>query len=87
MRKARLPGVTLHTLRHTFASQLAMASVSLKEIQELMGHQSFETTLQYAHLSEDHIKRQVMKLPFADGWDDARHNRATLNINVDSLPK
>ena len=33
----------------------------------LMGHQSFETTLQYAHLSEDHVKRQVLKLPFANG--------------------
>ncbi|MFC1715564.1 tyrosine-type recombinase/integrase [Candidatus Poribacteria bacterium] len=87
LRKASLTGVTLHTLRHTFASQLAMAGVSLKEIQELMGHQSFVTTLQYAHLSEDHVKRQVMKLPFADGWDDARHNRATISINADALPK
>ena len=52
-----------------------MAGVSLKEIQELMGHQSFETTLQYAHLSEDHVKRQVLKLPFAGGWDGARHNQ------------
>jgi integrase/recombinase XerC/integrase/recombinase XerD len=87
LRKAGLSGVSLHTLRHTFASQLAMAGVSLKEIQELMGHQSFETTLQYAHLSEDHVKKQVMKLPFADGWDGARHNRATLSINVDALSK
>jgi site-specific recombinase XerD len=87
MRKAKLVGVTLHTLRHTFASQLAMAGVSMKEIQELMGHLSIETTLQYAYLSEDHVKRQVLKLPFADGWDDAHHNRATLSINVDSIPK
>jgi len=64
-----------------------MAVVSLKEIQELMEHLSFETTLQYAHLSEDHVKGQVMKLPFADGWDGARHNRATVSINADTLPK
>ncbi len=64
-----------------------MAGVSLKEIQELMGHLSFEITLQYAHLSEDHVKRQVLKLPFANGWDDARHNRATIDINVDASPK
>jgi len=32
-----------------------------------MGHQSYETTLQYAHLSEDHSKREVLKLPFATG--------------------
>ena len=67
MKEANLVGVTLHTLRHTFASQLVMAGVSLREAQELMGHQSFETTLQYAHLSEDHVKKQVLKLPFANG--------------------
>jgi len=67
VRKAGLQNVTLHTLRHTFASQLVMAGVSLKEAQELMGHRSFQTTLQYAHLSEDHVKKQVLKLPFANG--------------------
>ena len=38
-----------------------------RDVQELMGHQSFETTLQYAHLSEEHVKRQVLRLPFANG--------------------
>jgi site-specific recombinase XerD len=60
-------GVTLHTLRHTFASQLVMAGVNLREVQQLMGHQDYSTTLRYAHLSEDHVKRQVLKLPFANG--------------------
>jgi len=67
LRKADLKNVTLHTLRHTFASQLVMAGVSLREVQELMGHANFETTLQYAHLSEDHVKKQVLRLPFANG--------------------
>ena len=65
LREADLDGVTLHTLRHTFASQLVMAGVSLRKVQELMGHQSFETTLQYAHLSQDHAKQEVLKLPYA----------------------
>jgi integrase len=67
LEKAQLTNVTLHTLRHTFASQLVMAGVSLREVQVLMGHQSYETTLQYAHMSEDHANRQVLKLPFANG--------------------
>ncbi|MFC1718612.1 tyrosine-type recombinase/integrase [Candidatus Poribacteria bacterium] len=66
LRKAGLEGVTLHTCRHTFASQLCMAGVPLREVQELMGHASYETTLQYAHLSKDHVKKQVLRLPFAD---------------------
>ena len=65
VKKAGLENVTLHTLRHTFASQLVMAGVPLRDVQELMGHRSFETTLRYAHLSEDHVKKQVLKLPFA----------------------
>jgi integrase len=64
LRTAGMTGITLHTLRHTFASQLILAGVSLREVQELMGHQSYETTLKYAHLSEDHVKKQVLKLPY-----------------------
>ncbi len=67
MEKAGLQGVTLHTFRHTFASQLVMAGVPLRDVQELMGHKSFETTLRYAHLSAEHVKRQVLRLPFANG--------------------
>ena len=67
VKEAGLSNITLHTFRHTFASQLVMAGVSLRGVQELMGHKSFETTLQYAHLSEEHVKRQVLKLPFANG--------------------
>ena len=69
LRSAGLVGsnVTLHTLRHTFASQLVMAGVPLREVQALMGHANYETTLRYAHLAEDHVKKQVLRLPFADG--------------------
>jgi len=42
-----------------------MAGVPLRDVQELMGHRSFETTLKYAHLSAEHVKRQVLRLPFA----------------------
>jgi len=80
--------VTLHTLRHTFASQLAIAGVPLRDIQELMGHQSFQTTLQYAHLSEEHVKKQVLRLPFAGEsrkpWAQIGHT--VVNI-TDSLSK
>lgn len=67
---AGLEGVTLHTLRHTFASHLVLAGVTLREVQELMGHQSYETTLRYAHLSQEHVKKQVMRLKYAGSEEE-----------------
>jgi len=45
--------VTFHTLRHTFASWLAIQGESLVTIREMMGHKSFEMTKRYAHLIPD----------------------------------
>lgn len=51
--------VVFHTLRHTFASWLAIAGVRLQVIKELMGHTSLETTMRYAHLCPDQKKQAV----------------------------
>jgi len=46
-----LYAVTLHTMRHTFASWLAQSGkVSLMELQKLMRHETINMTLRYAHL-------------------------------------
>jgi site-specific recombinase XerD len=42
--------ITLHSLRHTFASWLAIAGMPLRRIQELLGHKSILTTERYSHL-------------------------------------
>ena len=51
---AKITGVTPHTLRHTFASRLAMAGVDLRTIQELGGWQSVTMVQRYSHLSRAH---------------------------------
>ena len=59
--KAQLRPINWHTLRHTFASQLAMAGAPMKAIQELMGHADMKTTLRYAHLTPSTLQ-DVMNL-------------------------
>ena len=54
--------VVAHTLRHTFASWLAMQGEPIITIQKLMGHSSLEMTLRYAHLSPSHERDAVIKL-------------------------
>jgi integrase len=52
-REAGLEWVTPHKLRHTFASQLAIAGVSLYKIGAWLGHRDVQTTQIYAHLSPE----------------------------------
>ena len=54
-----------HSLRHTFASHLAMSGVSLYFIQKILGHQSIETTARtYAHLQPDPLLSAVKALKY-----------------------
>ena len=55
---------TLHDLRHTFASHLAMNGTSIPIIKELLGHTDISTTMIYAHLSPEIYKPEVNKLDF-----------------------
>lgn len=54
--------VTFHTLRHTFASWLALQGESLLTIRELLGHKSFQMTQRYAHLIPDEKMRAARML-------------------------
>jgi integrase len=45
--------VTVHTLRHSYATHLIEAGVPLRVLQKLLGHRKVETTLRYVHLSKD----------------------------------
>lgn len=58
----RVNRVVIHTLRHTFASHLAIAGVSIQEIQKLLNHKDIKQTLKYAKLAPDSGRDHAQKL-------------------------
>jgi len=57
-----LTGVTWHTLRHTFASRLAMAGVTEATIASLLRHSGTALVRRYAHLSSSYLQEAVEKV-------------------------
>jgi len=51
-----------HALRHTFASHLVTARVSIKAVQELLGHSDVRTTMRYAHLAPSALHEAIRVL-------------------------
>jgi len=82
--------VVPHDLRHTYASRLVTAGVSMARVQKLLGHGTITTTERYAHLASDghdEVRAALSRRPEgadqgANGLTDldtARQRKATRN--------
>ncbi|HET9533355.1 MAG TPA: site-specific integrase [Blastocatellia bacterium] len=58
-RLAGISNLRFHDLRHTFGTRAADRGEPLNAIQRVMGHKRIETTLQYAHATDDAARRVV----------------------------
>jgi integrase len=62
VKRAKLPNITWHMFRHTFASRLTRDGVDIVTVKELLGHSNISTTMRYAHSNDDAKRRAVQKL-------------------------
>lgn len=66
---AGLPGIGLHTLRHTVATQLLEAGANMRKVQELLGHSSYVITADvYAHVGEPEMREVAGQVQRALRW-------------------
>lgn len=65
-KSAQMRHIGWHTLRHTFASQLAMEGAPLGAVQALLGHSSINTTMRYAHMAPSALRNAIELLTVAN---------------------
>ena len=59
--EAEVRRASVHSLRHTFATQHVARGTSLKTIQEAMGHKDIRTTSLYVSLAQEVMRKELQE--------------------------
>lgn len=63
LKKYKITNIRFHDLRHTFATLLIESDVSMKIVQELLGHSTITTSMDiYTHVSERKKEQAIEQL-------------------------
>lgn len=54
-------GASVHTLRHTFATHHVAQGISLRTVQEVLGHADLTTTSIYVQLAQEAVRRELQE--------------------------
>ncbi|MDR3555903.1 MAG: tyrosine-type recombinase/integrase [Syntrophobacteraceae bacterium] len=57
-KRAQCPPVRLHQLRHTYATMMLRAGISLPALKEILGHKDLEMTMNYVQVSQTDLQRE-----------------------------
>jgi integrase len=79
---AKLDAFHFHDLRHHFASWFVMRGGSLQALQTILGHQTLQMTLRYAHLSKDHLRSEMSKTETTAQRTQERTHEAVALVGV-----
>ncbi len=61
-RKAGVPHIHAHSMRHNTATSLLRAGVDLRTVQEILGHESLDTTMRYLHVTSKDKKEAMGRI-------------------------
>lgn len=79
-KRAGLEDVRIHDLRHTYASNAVAQGMDLLMIGKLLGHSQIQTTMRYAHLADDPIKKAAAEV--SSGLADALQSPAPPRLQL-----